>query len=157
MSHDLFHCSSHRSQELLQLFNKRTKSLLQQDQPHRYFVMPSVEILNDSVNFEGNSDEETEKYNGDKLPSDFGADRWMKKYVRWTDERPMFSRCVVSAITASIGVLLARLTTTRTNSKVSAQGFRGHHQTEYNHIGILELIAFAVHGGLVAGPLSYKM
>lgn len=132
--------------------------------------MSNGEISNGSSNLKGKTDEENDKFEGDKIPlvpslrkigrlsSDlnFDLDRWMKQYVRWTDERPMFSRCVVSAITASIGVVLARATT-RNNSTRSARSHQSQQQVKYGDIGILEMIAFAVHGGLVGGPLSYYM
>jgi len=83
---------------------------------------------------------------------DFDIDGWMKKYVSWTYKQPMKSRCIVSAITASIGVLLARLTTTRTGPVRTYQ-----QKTIHKNIDLLELASFAVHGGFVAGPLSYYM
>lgn len=132
--------------------------------------MSTEEISNGSSNVEGETDEENDKIGCDKLPLvpslrklgrltidfNFDVDNWMRQYVRWTDERPMFSRCVVSAITASIGVLLARATT-RNNSTSSARSHQRQQQVKYGDIGILEMIAFAVHGGLVGGPLSYYM
>lgn len=132
--------------------------------------MSTEEISNGSSNVEGETDGENDKLGCDKLPLvpslrklgrltidfNFDVDNWMKKYVRWTDERPMLSRCVVSAITASIGVVLARATT-RNNSTRSARSHQSQQQVKYGDIGILEMIAFAVHGGLVGGPLSYYM
>ena len=129
--------------------------------------MSNEEISNESSNVEGKTDEENDKFESDKIPlvpslrklgrlsSDFNfdLDRLLKQYVQWTDERPMFSRCVVPAVTASIGVLMAR-TTTRSHNTSSA---RSHQRQRSDTIGILEVIAFAIHGGLVAGPLSYYM
>ena len=133
--------------------------------------MSTEKISKGSFDFEGESDKENDEYDCDKIPlvpsgrnlnrkgSDFGFDfnRWMRKYVEWTDERPMFSRSVVSAITASIGVLLARATTTGSSSKVPLRNQNRQQPRQHNGIDILEMIAFAVHGGLVAGPLSYHM
>lgn len=137
---------------------------LYQQGPHRYKAMSTEEISNGSSNVEGETDQENDKIGCDKLPLvpslsklgrlttdfNFDVDNWMKQYVQWTDERPMFSRCVVSALTASIGVLLARATTRKARS-------HQRQQAQYGDIGILEIIAFAVHGGFVGGPLSYYM
>ena len=119
--------------------------------------MSNEEISNGSSKLEEKTDEENDKFESDKIPlvpslrklgrlsSDYNFDLLLKQYVHWTDERPMFSRCVVSAITASIGVLLARTTTRSQNTSSSRSGQRQRIDT----IGILEVIAFAVHGGLV--------
>ena len=131
----------------------------------------SEEPSNGSPNVEGES-ESNDEHDGDEatplVPSgknrdrpgfgfDFDFDRWMRKYVRWTDEKPMLSRCVVSAITASVGVLLAHATTTGSNSKLSVRSQFRQKRPLHEGIDMLEVISFAVHGGLVAGPLSYYM
>ena len=98
----------------------------------------------------------------EKLDSDrgvgFGAelnfDSLMRKYMLWTDEKPILSRCIVSATTAFLGVLLARATETRNNSRHLVRG-RNPRRPTNEGIDILEAISFAVHGGLIAGPLSY--
>lgn len=126
-------------------------------------------------NFEGDSDDNDQE-NGEKTPLvtpgsrdrptfdlgvgfdfDLDFDVWMRKYVRWTDERPLLSRCVVSATTAFVGVLLARATTTGSHHKLSARSQKRQQRPLGEDIDILEAISFAVHGGLVAGPLSYYM
>ena len=78
-------------------------------------------------------------------------DGWMKRYTLWTDERPLQSRCVTSAITASIGALLASAITNMRKLNVSSKEQRRRH----DGIDWLEIISFAVHGGLVAGPISH--
>ena len=128
-------------------------------------------------NFEGESDDDDKHYGDEATPLvpqsrkgdrpgcglynglnfDFDFDGWMRKYLIWTYERPLLSRCIVSAITASVGAMLARVTTTGNNSKLSVRSQNRQQRTRHEGIDMLEVISFAVHGGLVAGPLSYYM
>lgn len=124
---------------------------------------PNVEEDVSKNNDEHDGDEATpfvpsgKNWDRTRFDFNFDFDRWMGKYVRWTDEKPMLSRCVVSAITASVGVLLARATTTGSNSKLSVRSQIRQNRPLHEGIDVLEAISFAVHGGLVAGPLSYYM
>lgn len=129
---------------------------LHEENPNEF---PSAEGDADNINKQDNDDTVTAnllplRRNRNKPGYDFGVgldfDGLMKKYLIWTYEQPLKSRCIASAITAFLGALLARATTTAGNkSKLSA---RNQNQKRIN---MLEVISFAVHGGLVAGPLSH--
>jgi hypothetical protein len=126
-------------------------------------------------NVEGESDENDKHDKGSGIPLvppdrnrvkpvrdlgvgfDLDFDGWMKQYMLWTDKRPLYSRCVTSAITASLGVLLAGATSSNGKRKRSFPGQNRNRGTENEGIDLLEAISFAIHGGLVAGPLSYYM
>lgn len=126
-------------------------------------------------NVEGESDENDKRDKGSGIPLvppdrnrvkpvrdlgvgfDLDFDGWMKQYMLWTDKRPLYSRCVTSAITASLGVLLAGATSSNGKRKRSFPGQNRNRGTENEGIDLLEAISFAIHGGLVAGPLSYYM
>jgi hypothetical protein len=82
-------------------------------------------------------------------------DLWMKRYVTWLDSHPLLARCVTCAVTECIGSILTARRAITTSNNVHRRG-RNNTPTK---IGIdwLEVLAFALHGALVAGPLSYRV
>eukprot|EP00934_Nitzschia_sp_Nitz4_P003854 Nitzschia sp. Nitz4//scaffold9_size221794//186231//186982//NITZ4_001376-RA/size221794-snap-gene-0.112-mRNA-1//1//CDS//3329561091//3844//frame0 len=74
----------------------------------------------------------------DQQPNQHGI---LERYKEWCEKEPLRARCVTFAVVGALGALLGA----RTNPKSS----RSKPSVDW-----LEVIAFALHGGLVAGPLS---
>ncbi|KAL3909103.1 MAG: hypothetical protein SGARI_002765 [Bacillariaceae sp.] len=80
----------------------------------------------------------------------FKMDRLLKKYELWLDEYPIKSRCIVGALTAAIGAVMG------SRNSASGSSFPRADQSKASFkIDWVQVLSFAVHGGLVAGPLSY--
>lgn len=66
----------------------------------------------------------------------------LDRYMRWTDKNPVKSSCLTCASVGALGAMLGARKTSE---------LRG---TRVQSIDWMEVIAFALHGGLVAGPLE---
>lgn len=67
---------------------------------------------------------------------------YLKQYLKWLDTEPLKARCATAAIVGACGAALGA----RTRPKSPR-----HNST----IDWIEIVTFALHGGLIAGPLSH--
>jgi hypothetical protein len=74
------------------------------------------------------------------------VDALLKKYETWLDANPLKARSVVCAVTGALGALLG--------ARRSPMGKGPVVKTEKS-VDWLAVLSFAIHGGLVGGPLSF--
>ena len=67
---------------------------------------------------------------------------YLEQYVKWLDKEPLKARCVTAAILGAWGSVLGARTTPKSSRHSST-------------IDWMEVVTFALHGGLVAGPLAH--
>jgi hypothetical protein len=87
-------------------------------------------------------------------------EEWLKQYQNWMDEQhPLVARCVIGAVTSILGAMLGFAASASANHK--RRHGNNHHQTQQssydNYDYWMNVLSFGIHGGLVAGPLSYYM
>jgi hypothetical protein len=92
-------------------------------------------------------------------PSDNTFDKILKKYESWLDAHPVQARCVVGAVTSAIGAWIgSRRVENHEKTTIVITRRQWLWTTRRNsapHVDWLQVLDFAIHGGLVAGPLSY--
>ena len=69
----------------------------------------------------------------------------LDRYTRWLDQKPLMARCWTCAVVAALGAMLGA-------RKNSERGRRGQSSIDW-----MEVVSFALHGGLVAGPLTLML
>ena len=69
---------------------------------------------------------------------------YLVRYVNWFEGEPLKARCVTAAIVGACGAVLGARTTPKSPRHTST-------------IDWIEVVTFALHGGLIAGPLSHYM
>ena len=67
---------------------------------------------------------------------------YLEQYVKWLDTEPLKARCVTAAILGACGAVLGARTTPKSPRHSST-------------IDWMEVVTFALHGGIIAGPLSH--
>lgn len=82
------------------------------------------------------------------------VNRWLTLYVNWLDASPVAARCATCAVTAVLG---ASWTARHRRQEAILKKRRGRKKTPVVSRDWLEILAFGLHGGLVAGPMSYYM
>ena len=68
----------------------------------------------------------------------------LEKYLKWLDDEPLKARCITAAIIGACGALLGARMPPKSRRKTAS-------------IDWIEVVSFALHGGLVAGPLSHYL
>jgi hypothetical protein len=105
----------------------------------------------DSYRFDASEDDEDEE---EVSPCDANTqnllDNLLKEYLNRLESQPLKTKSITCAIVSALGALLGNLQSkgTRNNSNAKNSDHSALHK-------ISEIIAFAVYGGLVGGPLTH--
>jgi hypothetical protein len=116
--------------------------------PRLRSVLPSAGHVADKV--DGRNPSRSRMIDFRKYFLKYNLNNLMKSYVSWLYAKPLTARCVTCTITGILGAIISE------TQKISNNRRQKYRQVK-NSIDWLEVLAFGLHGGLVAGPLSYRV